>query len=94
MTKKEPIADFLRRRLAEAVGMHNQIARETGVPQSSINRLHVDHTISPRLTTVQPLLDWFAAEDAKSARRAHRAVRTGNVKRGAAKRSAPGALSH
>lgn len=68
MPKKEPIIDYLRRRLAGAIGMHNTIAKESGVPQSTVNRIHLGE-VSPRLDSVQPLLDWFEAFDRKSARR-------------------------
>lgn len=61
--KKEPIHDYVRRRLREFAGHHNRIARETGVPQSSISRMHQGGA-SPTLASVQPLIDWFDKQDA------------------------------
>lgn len=68
MPKKEPIIDYLRRRLAGSIGMHNTIAKESGVPQSTVNRIYLGEG-SPRIDSVQPLLDWFEAFDLKQARR-------------------------
>lgn len=59
---KEPIYTYLRRRLEETVGQHSKIARETGVPQGTISRIHVGGC-DPRIGTVQPLLDWFERHD-------------------------------
>jgi predicted transcriptional regulator len=88
MKKNETIDAYLRRRLGEFVGQHNKIAMETGVPQATVSRIHLDADSSPRLSTVQPLLDWFAAEDAKSARRvpnARRGAKAGGSKRSTAR---------
>lgn len=87
--KQEPIETYLRRRLTEFTGQHVRIARETGVPQSTISRIH-QSTCSPRLETVQPLLDWFAKQDKPSARRVPNASR--RLKAGRAGRSAATAL--
>lgn len=81
MTKKEPIYTYLRRRLDELKGQHNRIAIESGVPQSTVNRIHLGQG-DPRLGTAQPLLDWFAQYDAKKARKPGSAVRVPNAKRG------------
>ncbi len=67
MSKKEPIIEYLRRRLAGALGMHNTIAQEAGVPQSTVNRIYLGR-VSPRLDSVQPLLDWFEAHDLKASK--------------------------
>lgn len=75
MAKKEPILNYLRRRLAGTIGMHNTIAKESGVPQSTVNRIHLGESI-PRIDTVQPLLDWFEAYDLKQARLLTSAGRT------------------
>jgi len=61
---KEPIALYLRRRLTELVGLHNRMAKETGVAQASISRIYHGQS-SPTLDTVQPLLDWIDAYDRK-----------------------------
>lgn len=65
---KEPIYDFLRRRLAESNGLHNRIAIETGVSQSTVSRIHHGQC-SPTLDVVQPLLDWFDQYDRQSSAR-------------------------
>jgi predicted transcriptional regulator len=67
MAKKEPIISYLRRRLAGAIGMHSTIAQESGVPQSTVNRIYLGR-VSPRLDSAQPLLDWFEAQDLKAAK--------------------------
>lgn len=81
MKKKEPINTYLRRRLGELKGQHNRIARESGVPQSTVNRIHLGLS-DPRLGTAQPLLDWFERHDAKEARKRGSAVRVADAKRG------------
>lgn len=76
--KKESIHDALRRRLRELLGQHNRISRETGVPQSTINRIYLGEA-SPRLDSVQPLIDWFDSYDAECARsRSARRPNAGN----------------
>jgi predicted transcriptional regulator len=62
---KEPIYDYLRRRLSELAGQHNRIAKESGVPQATVSRIHAGQC-SPRLDTVQPLLDWFEKHDKRT----------------------------
>lgn len=81
---KEPIKTHLRRRLSELVGHHNRIAKESGVSQATVSRIHAG-LCSPRLDTLQLLLDWFEKHDKRpsalrlthtggglKARRAHR----------------------
>jgi predicted transcriptional regulator len=53
--KRENDLEYLRRRLAETVGMHSQIAEAAGVPQSTVSRIH--HGDMPRLDTAMRLLD-------------------------------------
>lgn len=60
--RREPIADYLRRRLAEQEGNHSRIADETGVSQSTVSRIYLG-VCDPTLKTVQPLLDWFHGQD-------------------------------
>lgn len=67
MRKKETIHQYLQRRLGESIGMHNRIAKESGVPQSTVNRIYKTDE-SPRLSTAQPLLDWFEKFDRKQQR--------------------------
>lgn len=83
--KKEPIYNYLRRRLADAKGLHNRIAAESGVSQSTVSRIHLGQC-SPSLEVVQPLLDWFDRYD-KSAAVAVRTKRVG-VRRGAGRAAA------
>ncbi len=88
---KEPIYDYLRRRLSDLAGQHNRIAKESGVPQATVSRIHAG-LCSPRLDTVQPLLDWFEKQDKRAS-----ALRIPNARRGLkarrANRSAAPALS-
>jgi len=59
--------EYLLRRLDEAKGLHNQIAKETGVGQSTLSRIFLRQAV-PLLTTAGPLLDWFDAYDRKQRR--------------------------
>lgn len=59
----EPIHAYLIRRLRENVGAHQRISAETGIPQSTISGIFSTTGRSPRLSTVQPLLDWFEKHD-------------------------------
>lgn len=76
MKVQETIHDYLLRRLAELRGQHARIAAEAGVPQSTLSRIQSGRG-SPRLESVQPLLDWIAAYDIQRAarRRASRGAR-------------------
>lgn len=58
----EHIVDYLRRHLKEA-GSHQfaAIARECDVSQSLLYKLVGGQRDNPRVQTVQPLLDYFAA---------------------------------
>lgn len=89
--KKEPIKTYLRSRLSELAGHHNRIAKESGVPQATVSRIHAG-LCSPRLDTVQPLLDWFEKHDKlpSALRFAHT---SGGLKARRAQREAAPALS-
>jgi predicted transcriptional regulator len=79
--KKPTIFEQVRAQLALYEGQHNRIAKETGVPQSSISRLH-QGDCTPRLSTVQPLLDWFDAQAKPKKRQAQAAgkkLRAGRI---------------
>lgn len=79
MKKQTPIYDQVRALLARYERRHLEISRQTGVPQSSISRLHRGQSM-PTLATVQPLLDWFAAQDTvKSRKPAAKRLRAGRV---------------
>ena len=68
MKVQETIHEYLLRRLAELRGQHARISAETGVPQSTLSRIQSGQG-SPRLESVQPLLDWIAVYDAARAAR-------------------------
>jgi predicted transcriptional regulator len=85
--KKEPIYTYLRRRLSELAGQHNRIAKESGVPQATVSRIHAG-LCSPRLDTVQPLLDWFEKHDKRAS-----ALRIPNTRSGLKARRARGAAT-
>ncbi len=94
--KKEPIYDYLRRRLSELKGHHVRIARETGVPQTTVSRIN-QGLCSPTLASVQPLLDWFDRHDKGPAKRPSTS-RFSNAKRihvngSAARRATPATLT-
>lgn len=62
----EPILSYVRRRLEEFRGQWPRIHRESNVPYDSIAKLARGERPNPELTTtIQPLVDWFATEDAK-----------------------------
>ncbi|PUE09015.1 hypothetical protein B9Z51_08780 [Limnohabitans sp. T6-5] len=65
--KPESLTTTLRRRLSEVDGLHNTIARETGVSQATISRIHTGGC-SPTLATAERIFGWFERYD-KSARR-------------------------
>ena len=70
--KTKPHYDQLREHLNKSVGEHNRIAKETGVSQATISRIHLGQAC-PTLHKAQPLLDWFAKNGngrRKTARRA------------------------
>jgi transcriptional regulator with XRE-family HTH domain len=61
----EPIADHLKRRLREAgASRFEAIAEHTGVALSFIRKFVYGSRENPRIQTIQPLLDFFAAVDA------------------------------
>jgi predicted transcriptional regulator len=53
--RQENDLTYLRRRLKETIGQHNSIAERSGVPQSTISRLHLGAT--PRLDTAIKLIE-------------------------------------
>lgn len=54
---------YLRRRLKETFGQHNKIAEKSGVPQSTISRLHLGAT--PRLDTAIKLIEVLKRMESK-----------------------------
>lgn len=60
--KTETLSQSLRRRLGDYVGHHARIARETGVPQTTISRIYCG-TSSPTARNMDPLLQWLDAQD-------------------------------
>lgn len=71
---REKLYDYIRRKLAERVGQHNRIAREAGIPQNTVSRIHLGRCI-PRLDNAQKLLDYFEREERSGRKSAARAAR-------------------
>lgn len=67
--KNETTTQYLSRRLNETVGMHNRIALESGIPQTTVSRIYRGES-SPTIKTVEPLLAWFKKYDIKQAKAA------------------------
>lgn len=64
MATVEPITDFLKRRLKEAgASRFDAIAGAAGVTPSFIRKFVYGSRDNPRIQTVQPLLNYFAAVD-------------------------------
>lgn len=64
----EPITDYLKRRLKEAgASRFDAIAEKTGVTGSFIRKFVYGSRENPRVQTVQPLIDFFAAVDSGEA---------------------------
>lgn len=64
MTQVEPITEYLQRRLREAgAAKFEAIAESSGVAVSFIRKFVYGSRENPRVQTVQPLLDFFAAVD-------------------------------
>lgn len=64
MTTVEPITDFLKRRLKEAgASRFDEIAEQAGVTPSFIRKFVYGSRENPRVQTIQPLFDYFAAID-------------------------------
>jgi predicted transcriptional regulator len=61
--KNESHLQYLRRKLSETVGQHNQIAKRSKVPQSTISRIHLGAV--PRLDTASKLIKYFQNEAKK-----------------------------
>ncbi len=64
MEQVEPITDYLKRRLREAgASQFDAIAEASGVTASFIRKFVYGSRENPRVQTIQPLLDYFAAID-------------------------------
>lgn len=63
----ETIYERLRRLLQEHQGHHNRIAKESGVSQATVSRIHLGLAV-PTLHTAQPLLDWFERNERSAVR--------------------------
>jgi len=55
--KTEHELAYLRRRLGETVGLHHIIAERTGVPQTTVSRIH--RGADPRMSTAVKLLAYL-----------------------------------
>jgi len=65
--KREKTYDELLRRLDDAVGLHQRIAKETGVAQATVSRIFLRKSI-PRVNHADAILEWFDAHDRKERR--------------------------
>lgn len=57
--KTEPILDYVLRNLELTKGSHVQIAKETGVPYSTLAKIYQGVTPNPGVQHVQALADYF-----------------------------------
>lgn len=80
--RKETVHQYLLRRLDACVGIHSQIAIETGVSQATMSRIYL-RKCSPRLDSVDPILSWFEKHDldAVKASTSRSPVKAGRVSR-------------
>lgn len=64
MEQVESITEYLKRRLRDAGAAHfDWIALEAGVTPSFIRKFVYGSRENPRVQTIQPLIDYFAAVD-------------------------------
>lgn len=64
MEQIESITDYLKRRLRDAgPSRFDAIAEQSGVTSSFIRKFVYGSRENPRVQTIQPLLDYFAAVD-------------------------------
>ncbi|NIF80155.1 hypothetical protein F3J20_22635 [Paraburkholderia sp. Cy-641] len=61
---KEPMLAAVVRRLRESKGKWREISRESGVPYATLTHLAQGHSADPRISTLQPLHDYFEAQPA------------------------------
>lgn len=66
---QENLTQYLRRRLSTMVGQHNRIAKEAGIPQTSVSRIYAGTTANPTVRNIELLLNWFRQHDAKKSKR-------------------------
>lgn len=59
----EPILNYLKTRLGESRGTWPQISKDTGVPYSTITNIAQGKVADPRISSLQPILDYFRALD-------------------------------
>lgn len=64
---QEPILEFVKRRLEESRGYWPQIAESSGVPYFTIANIVQGKSEDPRISSVQKLVDYFAARDREAA---------------------------
>jgi hypothetical protein len=60
----EPLLDYVKARLEAHRGEWPQIARITGVPYFTITNIVQGKVEDPRISTIQPLVDYFQALEA------------------------------
>lgn len=59
----EPLLSYVLRRLEDAKGQHKDIARESGVPYSTLTKIFQRVTPNPGVLHVQRLADYFKSID-------------------------------
>jgi transcriptional regulator with XRE-family HTH domain len=78
---QENLTQYLRRRLSEMVGQHNRIAKEAGIPQTSVSRIYAGTTTNPTVKNIELLLNWFRQHDAKKPKRKSKSATTWKVRK-------------
>tara|TARA_R110000868_G_scaffold142759_12_gene360247 strand:- start:722 stop:931 length:210 start_codon:yes stop_codon:yes gene_type:complete len=66
-TFEENMLVYVRGRLENARGTWPAISKHTGVPYFTITNLVQGKVDDPRLSTIQPLIDYFRAQDQAAA---------------------------
>src|SRR5690348_10569311 len=59
-TSKQPVVKILRQLMEEAGVKEAELARQVGLPQTTINRLLLGGTTDPRAYTLKPIADFFS----------------------------------
>ncbi len=57
--EKEPILEFVKRKLSENKGILTRVARDCDVPYSTLMKISQGVVANPRIGTIQKLSDYF-----------------------------------
>lgn len=57
--EKEPILDFVKRKLTENKGILTRVSRDCDVPYSTLMKISQGVITNPRIGTVQKISDYF-----------------------------------